>query len=1364
MTAPEQRSDAKRRLLEKLLRGEVSRQNREAPIEPRAAGAPAPLAPGQHLIWLSSQMTATEPIYNAPITIHHRGRLDREVLQRTFHEFARRHEILRTSFASINGEVVQAVHDHLTIQIPFLDLSKLSKEQGEEKANEVAVADSLRLFDLGVGPLIRARLVKLEPEYHRLYVTVHHIIFDGVSIYNVLLPELAAIYEAFAAGEVSPLAEPRYQYSDFALWQKRMLDNDSVARQIDYWREQLAGELPDLLLPTDRPRPAVHSYRGAMKPFAVPAELTAALRTAARDEGVTLYMFLLTAFKTLLHRYSGQEDIMMGGVSGARRRPEFQKLMGNFSNFFVLRTHPAAQSTFREYLATVKDIVLGALANGDVPLDQVIREVQPRRESARRPFFQVTFSMEPLPAESAGPDWWVTQMDTVTGFTKFDLYFEIDERPDGLFARFDYSAELFDRATIDRITQHWLTLLQSAIENPLTKLCDLAMIPADEEHQLRVDWNDTWRAIPSTTVHGLFEQQAERTPNAIAVEAAGVRLTYKELDERANRLASRLRQAGVTHGTLVALCVDRTVDMAAAPLAVLKAGGAYLPLDPEFPKERLAFLMEDAEAPVLLTIRSLAGLLPGAEQVVFCDGEEDSLGSDKKQGDRQPFSPANVSMDPAESSAKKVESPRDSIAAGQAHTPESIAYVLYTSGSTGRPKGVGIHHRALVNLLLSMQREPGFTASDSLLAVTTLSFDIAELELYLPLICGGRLVIASHEDARDLRRLGERLRESKCTVLQATPAAWRGLIDIGWTGQAGLKALCGGETLSRDLAQELLPRVGELWNLYGPTETAVWSAAHKVTAGNGPVPIGRPIDNTEIFVLDANQKLAPTGVAGELYIGGAGVARGYVRREELTAERFIESPFHSNAKLYRTGDLARWRTDGTLECLGRIDNQIKIRGFRIEPGEIEAALLEHEEIRTAAVRVWPDASGNLSIAAYLTGGLALERIDLRRFLKQQLPDYMIPARFVTLDALPLTPNGKVDRNALPDPSAMEKAVVSIAARNEMERKLVAIWESVLDARPIGIEDNFFDLGAHSFQVAKLLHKIEVEFGARLSMAALFEAPTISSLAELLGDRSLIARVPRVSNMQPAGALEPLFWIYGGPIVRSLAGNLGTQRPFLGVGLEHGENEDLAGCTFQEIAARLARIIRAQQPHGPYHLGGWCISGLLAYEIASQLIAAGEKVGLVVMVDAVNPAHYFKIPKYRLLASKAAYHLRRLMRTEIGNALAQARRRVPEIAKKLFAGPAAPENPFLEALNTAVTHYDPKPIPARVLAVQPTEHPEIWNLYESWAPHIARGEFEVREVSGDHLTMFEEPNVAALARCINKCLRNNVVEIRRAAAG
>lgn len=1339
-------SSAKRRLLEKYLRGEVARQNWDLPIEPRVAGAPVPLAPYQHLLWLSAQMAASEPAYNEPVTLHHRGLLDGEILERSFNEVIRRHEILRTTFASVDGEVVQAVHDHLTIQIPFLDLSNLPQEERERQANQVAVADSRRLFDLGVGPLLRARLVKMEAEYHRLYLTFHHIIVDGASSHHILVPELAAIYQAFAAGQPSPLPEPRYQYADFALWQKRLLDNDSAAKQTSYWREQLSGELPELQLPADRPRPAAHSYRGGMKTFALSRPLTDAVKALSRDEGVTLYMFLLASFKTLLHRYSGQEDIVVGGVSGARRRPEFEKTMGHFLNFLALRTRPSGEMTFREYLAQVKDMVLGALANSDVPFDRLVRDLQQKRESARRPFFQVSLSMQPPRVGTADPEWDLTQMDTETGFTKLDLYLEVDERPEGLKAKFIYSTDLFDAPTIVRMAGHWLTLLQSAMDAPGARLCDLAMLSTEEVGQLRDGWNQTHREIPDTTVHELIERQVARTPHSIAVEAGGTRLTYRQLNERANRLADRLRGAGVKRGTLVALCVERTVDLIVAPLAVLKAGGAYVPLDPSFPKERVAFLVEDAKAPVLVTSRSLEGRAPRAAQTIYCDDAGD---------------PENGALRRAWSSLTRT--PAESRQGMALPHQDDLAYVRYTSGSTGRPKGVEIRHRAMVNLLLAIEREPGFTAGDSLLAVTTFSFDISELEIYLPLISGGRLVIASRDEARDPRRLIHRLRESKCTVMQATPVTWQGLIEAGWNGQGNLRALCGGEALSRDLAEQLLPRVAELWNLYGPTETTVWSAVHKVTRGAGPVAIGHPIDNTDMYVLDAHRKLAPVGVSGELYIGGAGVARGYLRREELTAERFVPHPFRESERLYRTGDLARRLPDGTLECLGRIDNQIKIRGFRIEPGEIEAALLEHPGVRAAAVRVWPDGAGSLTIAAYIAG-IAIEKKELRQFLQQKLPDYMIPARFVTLDALPLTPNGKVDRRALPEPPAAEQIVRSIAPRTEAERTLRTIWEQVLDTRPIGIDDNFFDLGGHSFLVTKLLRRIESEFGQRLSMAALFEAPTISRLAALLGDTTSIRRLPRTVNLQPAGAREPLFWIHAGLPFRPLAMHLGTSRPFLGIDFERDDGEDFEGFTFPELAARLVRTIRAVQPHGPYYLGGWCIAGLLAYEAAAQLTEAGEAVKLVVVIDCANPTHFRTIPKYTLIASKAVCHLKRILHTEIGEAIEYARQRAKGLFTQVLDRQPAEAGPLENVLYNAAIAYDPKPIQARVLVVQPVDHPAALDLRTSWAELSKYGNLEVSDIPGTHASVFEEPRVATLARCIAKRLADNVVEMKRASAG
>ena len=647
--------------------------------------------------------------------------------------------------------------------------------------------------------------------------------------------------------------------------------------------------------------------------------------------------------------------------------------------------------------------------------------------------------------------------------------------------------------------------------------------------------------------------------------------------------------------------------MVIAPLAVLKTGAAYLPLDPGFPAERLAYLIEDAQAPVLLTTRSLGPQpLPYGARVVYCDEAAGSA--------------ANLQ-------------------AGS--SPAALAYVLYTSGSTGRPKGVEIQHGAVVNFLLSMQRKPGFTSSDSLLAVTTLSFDIAGLELYLPLISGGRLVIASRDEARDPSKLLEILAATRCTVLQATPATWRGLVDAGWSGTRYLKALCGGESLTQDLAQQLLIRSSELWNLYGPTETTIWSTIHRISQTDGPIPIGRPIDNTGVWVLDQNRELVPVGAVGELYIGGSGVARGYLRRPELTLERFVPHPFKAGERVYRTGDLARWRPDGTLECLGRTDNQVKVRGYRVEPGEIEAALLEHPEVRTAVVTACHDASGGNALAAYVVGA---QGFDLRQFLQQKLPDYMIPAWFVPLDKLPLTPNGKVDRDALPEPAATETRVEFVPPKDDVERRLAAIWESVLHVRPISTHDNFFDLGGHSFLVAKLLRRIDLEFGRRLSMAAVFQAPTVEQLAAVIGDRNGLARLARTISIDKPGSRSPLFWAYAGPICPPLAIRLGHEHPLISFAVDPADEERLPlSCTLEEIAFGMVRSIRSIQPQGPYSLGGWCVEGILAYEVAVQLKAAGQEVASLILLDATNPGLRRSLSTRDILLARIKYHSKRLAR-------------------------------------------------------------------------------------------------------------------------
>jgi amino acid adenylation domain-containing protein len=1174
-----------------MLRAEVTHSTGTETIEPGPAGTPVPLAPSQHQIWLHSRMAPEVPFYNESFTIRRHGPIDRGVMERSFRELLRRHTILRTTFTRFDDQVVQTVHDDYAIQIPYSDLSSLPEHQREAEAIRLATRDAELPFDLSAGPLVRPRLVRLGEDEYRFHLSSHHLIFDGVAACHVLLPELATIYDAFSMGNPSPLPAPYLQYSDFAFWQKRVLQDDSTASQIAYWRQMLTvGEATGLQLPADRPRPAVPTFRGGTEVFSFPAGLMESVKRVAREEGVTTYMLLMACFHTLLHRYSGQEDLMVGGITDGRRRTEFENLMGTFTNTVVLRTSPRGEMTFREFLRQVKELVLDAMANADVPFDWVVRDLKPKREASYNPFYQVIFSVDPPPQKRQHAGWELEQLGIDTGASKCDLFVALHECRNGMIGRFQYSSDLFDRRTVRRMTGHWLALLESVVAKPGAKLRDLTVMTPAEMRELTHGRNDTVREIPDLTIHELIERQVELTPDAIAVEAAGVCLSYRELNERANRLARRLQSVGVRQDTLVAVFLDRTIDLILAPLAVLKAGGAYLPLDPGFPNERLAYLIEDASAAVLLVGQGLEDRLPptGA-RLLYCNDLEDGAANLTRTG-----------------------------------TPESLAYVRYTSGSTGRPKGVEIPHRALVNLLISMQREPGFTRADSLLAITTHSFDISELELYLPLISGGRLVIAARDDVRDSRRLVRCLLKSGCTVLQATPAAWRGLIDAGWSGQANLKALCGGEALPRDLAEVLLPRVGELWNVYGPTETTVWSSVQRVTSGPGPVPIGRPIDNTQMYVLDAYQNLAPTGATGELYIGGAGVARGYLRREE-SMQRFVPNPFRPSERMYRTGDVARWLPDGTLECLGRVDNQVKIRGFRIEPGEIETVLGRHEAVGQCVVIGREDTRGDLRLVAYIESQAesAPAAGELRAHLKKELPEYMVPTAFVRMDKLPLTPNGKIDRKALPAPEELVTEIPEDVAPplDLLEQTLARAWAKVLNVKQVGIRDDFFELGGHSLAAVRLLLEIQSATGRALPLATLFQASTVEALANVLRKDGWTPSWSSLVPIQPLGSKRPLFLAHGAEgnvlLYRQLIQHLGPDQPVYGLQSRGLNGDGHFDATIRDIAAHYVKEIVAVQPDGPYAIGGYCLGGTIAYEMAQQLTASGKYVGCVVMLDTYN---------------------------------------------------------------------------------------------------------------------------------------------------
>jgi amino acid adenylation domain-containing protein len=1073
-----------------------------------------PLSFAQQRLWFIDQLERGSSLYNIPTTLYIKGWLNVPAVEQILNEIVRRHEALRTSFTTVEGQPVQVITPTLTLTLPIVNLQELPEVERQAEVLRLVTNEAQRPFDLTQAPLLRATLLHLSEEEYVVMFTMHHIVSDGWSI-GILIREVTTLYEAFSKNQPSPLPELLIQYADFAVWQRQWLQGEVLEAQLAYWQKQLAGNLPVLQLPTDRPRPRVQTFSGRTKSFSLSSNLTEALKALSRDEDVTLFMTLLTAFKTLLYRYTGQDDILIGSPIANRNRNELEPLIGFFVNTLVLRTHLGGNASFRELLGRVREITLGAYAHQDLPFEYLIENLQPERNLSYNPLFQVMFILQNASrSELKLPSLTLSPLKVEKRTAKFDLSLSMEDTESGLTGVFEYNTDLFDSATINRMVEHFCTLLSSIVANrdgayrdrPLS---DLPLLTQAEQYQLLVEWNNTQINYPlEQCIHQLFEAQVEKTPDAVAVVFEDQQLTYRELNRRANQLAHYLQAKGVKPEVLVGICMERSLEMVIALLGILKAGGAYVPLDPAYPQERLAFMLENSQVSVLLTQEKLVAPLPEHRARVVC------LDADWQE----------IAKHSADNPINKA-------------TALNLVYAIYTSGSTGRPKGVQITHGALVNFLSAMRRTPGLSEKDILLSVTTLSFDIAALELYLPLIVGARLVVVSREVAADGTQLLEKLASSGATVMQATPATWRLLLAAGWQGSWQLKILCGGEALDRELANLLLERGTEVWNLYGPTETTIWSSVQMVESKDSIVSIGRPIANTQIYLLDSQRQPVPIGVPGELHIGGKGLARGYLNRPGLTAEKFISNPFSDEpgARLYKTGDLCRYLPDGNIEFLGRIDNQVKIRGFRIELGEIEAALTQHSAVRASVVVVREDEPGSKRLVAYVVPQpeQALTITELRRFLKDKLPEYMMPSAFMILEALPLTPNGKVNRQALPAPELARPELEKSFAepRTPIEEVLAAIWIDILRLEQVGIHDNFFELGGHSLLATQVISRLRKVFQVELPLRCLFESPTIAELAETI-EKTMkagqglmappIAPVPREKN-QPLSFAQQRLW-------------------------------------------------------------------------------------------------------------------------------------------------------------------------------------------------------------------------------------------------
>ncbi|MCW8823516.1 MAG: amino acid adenylation domain-containing protein, partial [Ignavibacteriaceae bacterium] len=1017
------------------------------------------------------------PVYNIPMAYRIRGEFDFSTFGKAVNAVIGRHEILRTRFKMERGTPYQDILGELKLDIPLIDLSEVPSQEREVILSEQLHSKARNTFNISEGPLLNCVVFKLEQLDYVVLFVIHHIIFDGWSI-NVLLKELAQYYLSHLQGDTVSLHELPIQYADFSLWQRQWLKGDVLKHQLDYWKNQLRGELPPLELPTDFPRPAIQKYDGNTELFTIDQELAETLSTLGRQENSTLFMVLLTALYILIYRYSGQKDICVGTVIANRIRPELDELMGVFVNNLVMRSNLSNNQSFRELLRSVRRICLEAYEHQDLPFEKLVEELQPKRDLSRTPLFQILFSYQ-----ENGEDTFLLnsiklqQVPVHSGVARTDLSLWIENTDGELNCALEYSTHLFQPVTVRRFLKNYICLLEEICENADQKVSEIQILHKEAQNKVLNEWNDTKGAFPDdSTVIGLFEEQAKQSANKVAVESGGEKLSYSRLNERTNQVANYLTSIGVKAGDYVGICIDRSVEMLISMLAVLKSGAAYVPMDPIFPAERLEYMIDDAEVKVIITTSQLTDIFSGFNgQRILIDREWEKI---KLQGNQSP----DIKV-----------------------RPDNLAYVIFTSGSTGKPKGVQIGHRSVVNFLLSMQNEPGIRSDDVLLSVTTISFDISVLELFLPLISGARLIIAPRSTTSDGKLLIKALKDSKATIMQGTPSTWKMMIEAGWRSAPDLKMLCGGEALPIELAKQMLARGESLWNMYGPTETTVWSAVKKIEPEDDAVYIGPPIANTQFYILDNELNPVPIGVPGELLIGGEGLARGYLNRPELTDEKFISNPFgESGSRLYRTGDLARYKSNGDIEFLGRLDHQVKIRGFRIELGEIENVLSEHTAIKDVAVNAWSDASGDKKLVAYYISesGETIQVSDFREFLRHKLPDYMIPSFFVRMDEFPLTPNKKIDRKALPAPDVSEVSTAEkyVPPRDELERELASIWQKILGVKAIGINDNFFDLGGHSLLAAQLFAQIEKRMGKNLPLALLFQAPTIAQLAEAVRNK------------------------------------------------------------------------------------------------------------------------------------------------------------------------------------------------------------------------------------------------------------------------
>jgi len=1294
-----------------------------------------PLSFAQQRLWFLHQMNPQSPAYNVPVASRLLGKLNVKAMEQALNEIVQRHEVLRTTFQMVDAQPMQVISSHAALALPLLDLTHLPETMRESEAHRVAVENLKEPFDLVNGPLMRAVLVRLNVEDHLLLLAMHHIISDGWSI-SVLVNELAQLYNAFSIGAPSTLSNLHIQYADYAQWQRSWLTGEVFETQLDYWKKQLDGAPPILEVPTDRPRPSIQSSRGSLEHFFVAGDVVRRLRELGQQEGATMFMVLLAAFQTLLHRYARQDVIVVGTPIAGRNRQELEGLIGFFINTLVMRADFSDDLSFRELLAQVKETALGAYAHQEFPFDKLVEELQPQRDLSHMPIIQAMFALQNTPDEAIELSGLVlTPVNIESGTTQFDLSLNVWDKGPALKGYLAYRTDLFDAGTIKRMLTHFQILLESIANNPDARISELSLL-TEEEIQPQVAAQSEG---PVESLHHLFEAQVERNPGAIALSFENKQLTYAELNQRADQLAHQLRAMGVGPEVLVGLSIERSLELVIGILGILKAGGAYVPLDPSYPPERLRFMIEDAKPAVILTAE-------GPSATDYHRSDPDLI---------RGFDPSD---------------------------PRYPCYVIYTSGSTGTPKGVVVTHANVVRLFNATRQWFDFTENDVWTLFHSFAFDFSVWELWGPLLYGGRLVIVPHFVSRSPEAFHELLSREQVTVLNQTPSAFRQLMKADEARESELSlrfVIFGGEALELQSLKPWFERHGDrrpqFVNMYGVTETTVHVTYRPLTAGDldsiRGSRIGGAIPDLSVYVLDQRLRQVPDLVPGELYVGGDGLARGYLNRAELTAERFIPDPFgrEAGARLYRSGDLVRRLPGGDIEYLGRIDQQVKIRGFRIEPGEIETALLTHPSLQAAVVVARPDGNGVQRLCAYVVARPNSElRIDeLRAYLRERLPEHMLPAVFVELAEIPLTTHGKLDKKSLPEPGRdrpeFEKRYE--AARNGVEAMLSELWTDVLGVEHIGIHDDFFDLGGDSIKGVIFINRLQEHLGEIIPVVNIFTAPTIASFAKYLEEQHSDAGQSLVS-IQPQGSLPPFFCVHavGGNVFSyvSLARRLGVTQPFYALQARGLLGAQEPHTRIEEMATDYIYAIRTVQESGPYVLGGWSMGGLIAFEMACQLQRQGQQVALVALFDSITPytARFKQDDEQAMQVANFAFQLG-LPPAELANISEELLsldeelqlRRLFKLAERSGIFPSGFDLKQLHDLfkvyrsnNEAVLAYRPRACSAPLVLFRAAEtmDDELTDTTYGWS-HLAEGSLEIEVVRGNHFTMLDEPHVSLLAQ-------------------